>query len=125
MSRAPSRKFWPSQVEDSQNRAGSGGTNNKPPSRSGVRKLVCSSAEDVQNRGDSDYTNYKPLSFQDVAPRPPSLTQNLDIKDLAATPPSLNAVNSQQSTSGTEHLKVHDGSMTKPPPPAGALTHGN
>ncbi|KAL7616065.1 hypothetical protein Lser_V15G01728 [Lactuca serriola] len=95
----------------------------RPQSRSGVRKIVRSAAEDGQNRGGSDYTNDKPLSFQHVAPRPPSLIQ--EIQDLAANPHSLNAVNPHQSNSGTEHLKLHDGSMTQPPPSAGAMTHGN
>lgn len=97
----------------------------RPQSRSGVRKIVRSAAEDGQNRGGSDYTNDKPLSFQHVAPRPPSLIQNLETQDLDANPPSLNDVTPHQSNSGTEHLKVQDGSMTKSPPSAGALTHGN
>ncbi|CAH1442277.1 unnamed protein product [Lactuca virosa] len=92
----------------------------RPQSRSGVMEIGRSAAEDGQNRGGSDYTNDKPRSFQHVAPRPPSLIQNLETQDLAANPPSLNDVNPHQSSSGTEHLKVRDGSMTKPLPSAGA-----
>ncbi|CAH1420253.1 unnamed protein product [Lactuca virosa] len=97
----------------------------RAPSRSGVRKLVPSQVEDGQNRGGSDNINDKPLSFQHVAPRPPSLIQNLEIQDLAANPPSHNAVNPHQSTSAAEHLKVLDGTTTKAPPSAGGLIHGN
>ncbi|CAH1442270.1 unnamed protein product [Lactuca virosa] len=96
MSQAPSRKFWPSQVEDSQNRAGSGSTNNNPPSCSAVRKLVRSSAEDGQYRGDPIIQMTNHYRFK------------MWLQDLC-----------------TEHLKVHYGSMTKRPPSAGALTHGN
>ncbi|KAI3512298.1 hypothetical protein L1887_19613 [Cichorium endivia] len=98
----------------------------RAPSYSRIRKLVPSQVEDGQNRGGADNTNNKPLSFQHVAPTLPSWMETRDIQALAANPPSLNAVNPHQSTSGTEHREVHqDESSTQPPPSAGGLTHGD
>ncbi|KAI3512297.1 hypothetical protein L1887_19612 [Cichorium endivia] len=90
----------------------------RAPSYSVVRKLVPSLVEDGQSRGGADNTNNKPLSFQHVAPRPPSLIQDRAIQDVTANPPSLNDVNPHQSSSGAEHLKVQDWSTTQPPAPS-------